>query len=48
MFFCPIGIRILVAIATYSFQRLIMGKVDVDTFFRLSGDIWNSFFTEIC
>ena len=26
--------------ATYSFRRLIMGKEEIDNFFRLIGDIW--------
>ena len=36
-------IRYLVAMATSIFHRLIMGKVKIDTFFRLNGDIWNLF-----
>ena len=32
--------------ATYSSHRLIMGKEEIDNFFRLIGDIWN-FFTEM-
>ena len=39
-------IRTLVVMATYSSHRLIMGKEEIDNFFRLVGDIWNSF-TEI-
>ena len=31
--------KILVAMATYIFHRLIMGKVNIDTFFCLNGDI---------
>ena len=33
-------IRTLVAMATYSSHRLIMGKVEIDIFFYLIGDIW--------
>ena len=36
-------IRTLVAMATYSSLRLIMGKEEIDNFFCLIGDIWNSF-----
>ena len=32
-------IRTLVAMATYSSHRLIMGKVEIDSFFCLIGDI---------
>ena len=39
-------IRALVAMATYSSHRLIMGIEEIDNFFCLIGDIWN-FFTEI-
>ena len=40
-------IRTLVAMATYSFHRLIMGKEEIDNFFFcLIGDIW-IFFTEM-
>ena len=35
----------MVAMATYSSHRLIMGKEEIDNFFCLIGDIWN-FFTE--
>ena len=35
-------IRTLVAMATYSSHRLIMGKEEIDNFFCLIGDIWNS------
>ena len=31
-------IRTLVAMATYSFHRLIMGKVEIGNFYRLIGD----------
>ena len=31
-------IRTLAAMATYSFHRLIMGKVEIGNFFRLIGD----------
>ena len=40
-------IRTLVAMATYSSHRLIMGKEEIDNFFCLIGDIWNFFFTEM-
>ena len=40
-------IRTLVAMATYSFNRLIMGKEEIDNFFCLIGDILNFFFTEM-
>ena len=40
-------IRTLVAMATYSSHRLIMGKVEICIFFCLNGDIWNFFFTEM-
>ena len=33
-------IRTLVAMATYSSHRLIMGKEEIDIFFCLIGDIW--------
>ena len=39
-------IRTLVAMATYSSHRLIMGKEEIDNFFCLTGDIW-IFFTEM-
>ena len=31
-------IRTLVAMATYSFHRIIMGKVEIGNFYRLIGD----------
>ena len=37
-------IRTLVAMATYSSHRLIMGKEGIDIFFCLIGDIWTFFF----
>ena len=40
-------IRTLVAIATLSSHRLIMGKEEIDNFFCLIGDIWN-FFLQKC
>ena len=43
MFFCSNRIRTLVAMATYSSHRLIMGKVEIDNFFCLIGDILNVF-----
>ena len=39
-------IRTLVAMATYSSHRLIMGKVEICSFYCLNGDIW-IFFTEM-
>ena len=47
MFFYSNQIRILVAMATYSSHRLIMGKEEIDNFFCLIGDILNFFFTEM-
>ena len=35
--------RTLVAMATYIFHRLIIGKVKIDNFLCLNGDIWNLF-----
>ena len=32
--------RTLVAMATFSSHRLIMGKEEIDNFFCLNGDIW--------
>ena len=40
VFFYSGRIRTLVAMATYSFQRLIMGKEEIDNFFCLIWDIW--------
>ena len=40
-FFISDRIRTLAAIATYSFYRLIIGKVEIDNIFCLNGDIWN-------
>ena len=40
-------IRTLVAMATYSSHRLIMGKEEIDNFFCLIGYIWN-FFLQKC
>ena len=40
-------IRTLVAMATYSSHRLIMGKEDIDNFFCLIGDILD-FFLQKC
>ena len=39
-------IRTLVALATYSFHRLIMAKVEIGMFFCLNWDIW-IFFTDM-
>ena len=36
-------IRTLVAMATYIFHRLIMGKVEIENIFCLNGDIWKIF-----
>ena len=47
MFFCSSRIRTLVAMATFSSHRLIMGKEEIDNFFCLIGDIWIFFFTEM-
>ena len=46
MFFYSGQIRTLVAMATYSSHRLIMGKVEICNFFCFNGDIW-IFFTEM-
>ena len=40
LFFYSGQIRTLVAMATYSSTRLIMGKEEIDNFFCLIGDIW--------
>ena len=45
--FCSNRIRTLVAMATYSSHRLIMGKEEIDNFFCLIGAILNFFFTEM-
>ena len=47
MFFCSGRIRTLVAMATYSSHRLIMGKEEIDNFFCLIWDILNYVFTEM-
>ena len=39
-FFYSNRIRTLVAMATYSSHRLIMGKEEIDDFFCPIGDIW--------
>ena len=44
MLFCSSRIRTLVAMATYSSHRLIMGKEEIDNFFCLIGDILIFFF----
>ena len=46
MFFFSNRIRTLVAMATYSSHRLIMGKKEIDNFFCLIGEIL-IFFTEM-
>ena len=48
MFFYSNRIRTLVAMATYSSHRLIMGKEEIDNFFCLIGDIWNFSFLQKC
>ena len=40
-------IRTLVAIATYSYHRLIMGKEEIDNIFCLIWDIWRKKNTEM-
>ena len=45
--FCSSRIRTLVAMATFSSHRLIMGKEEIDNFFSLIGDIW-IFFLQKC
>ena len=40
-------IRTLVAMATYSSHRLIMGKVEICIFFSVSMEIFGIFFTEM-
>ena len=37
----------MVAMATYSFHRLIMGKEEIDNFFCLVWDIWNFFYRNV-
>ena len=44
---CTGRIRTLVAMATYSSHRLIMGKVEIDSFCCLTGDIGIFFFTDM-
>ena len=43
MFFCSGRIRTVVAMATYRFHRLIMGKEEIDHFFFLIVDICEIF-----
>ena len=43
VFFYSCRIRTLVAMATYSSHRIIMGKEEIDNFFCLIEDIWNLF-----
>ena len=45
--FCSNQIGNLVAIATYSSHRLILGKEEIDKFFCLNGDIW-IFYRHVC
>ena len=40
-------IRTLVAMATYSSHRLILGKEEINNYFCLIGDIWIFFITEM-
>ena len=40
-------IRTLVAMATYSSHRLIMGKEEIHNFFCLIGDIWIFFYRNV-
>ena len=40
MCFCSSRIRTLVAMATFSSHRLIIGKEEIDNFFCLIWDIW--------
>ena len=44
MFFYSNRIRTLVAMATYSSHRLIMGKEEIDNFFSVSLGIFGIFF----
>ena len=41
--FCSGRIRTLVVMATYRFHRFLIGKVEIDDFSCLNGDIWNLF-----
>ena len=47
MFSISNRIRTLVAMATYSSHRLIMGKEEIDNFFFLIGDIWSFFYKNV-
>ena len=47
MFFCSVRIRTFVAMASYIFHKLIVGKVVIDNFSCLNGDI-RICFTEVC
>ena len=33
----------MIAMATYTYHRLVMGKVEIDNLSSLNGDIWNLF-----
>ena len=44
MFFCSSRLRTLVAMATFSSLRLIMGKEEIDNFI---GDILNFFYRNV-
>ena len=45
--YCLGRIRTLVVMETFSFHRLIMGKLKIDIFSCLNGDICNIFYREI-
>ena len=45
--FCSGWIRTLVVMASYSFHRLLMGKVKIDIFSCLKWDIWNYFYRNV-
>ena len=49
VFFYYGWIRTLVAMATYSSHRLIMGKLEIDSFCCLTGDtcVFDFFFTDM-
>ena len=46
--FCSNRIRTLVAMETYSSHRLIIGKEEIDNYFRLIEDILIFFFLQKC
>ena len=47
MFFYSGRIRTLVAMATYSSHRLIMGKVEICNFFSVSMEIFGMFYRNV-